>query len=115
MLCSRSWRRAVVLAMSAAMSAALVFSCAASTEAVTATTSRPLPTTYIKVGYSPQALAWASLPFNSTTLYGYDRDVPRDATGVRMYERGGVLYDHPVEQAQDGLMSLSDHHLTGEA
>ncbi len=104
-----------MLVMSTALSAALVFSCAANTEAVVAATSRPLPTTYIKADYTPLPLSWGDLPYNSPALYGYDRDVPRDATGVRMYVQSGVQYNHPVEQAHDGLMSLSDYRHTGAA
>jgi hypothetical protein len=76
---------------------------------------RPLPTTYRKTSYAPRALTDAQLPFNATTLYGYDRDVPRDSVGVRMHEIDGTLYNHPVAQAQDGLMSLSDYRITGAA
>jgi len=80
-----------------------------------AASTRPLPATYIKAGYTPRPLSGTDLPYNSPVLYGYDRDVPRDAAGVRMFVVGGVLYDHPVAQAQDALMSLSDYRLTGEA
>lgn len=84
-------------------------------EARSAAGVRPLPDTYHKAGYTPRPLTGTSLPYNSPNLYGYDRDVPRDPTGVRMFPVAGVLYDHPVAQAQDGLMSLSDYRLTGEA
>lgn len=79
------------------------------------TLARPALGDYVKTTYQPRPIPRATLPYNSTTLYGYDRDVPRDAAGVRMYDLNGVLYDHPVAQAQDGLMSLSDYYLTGEA
>lgn len=84
-------------------------------ESRSATLARPPLGDYIKASYTPRPLSGTDLPYNSATLYGYNRDVPRDAAGVRMYELNGVLYDHPVAQAQDGLMSLSDYRLTGEA
>ncbi|GGS38156.1 D-glucuronyl C5-epimerase family protein [Actinokineospora fastidiosa] len=77
--------------------------------------ARPPLGTYAKTSYTPRPLDWESLPYNSSTLNGYDQDVPRDASGVRMYLLDGVLYDHPVAQAQDALMALSDYHLSGEA
>lgn len=84
-------------------------------EAQSEATARPPLGTYAKTSYTPRPLGWAGLPYNSSTLYGYNRDVPRDSAGVRMFVLNGVLYNHPVAQAQDALMSLSDYHHTNEA
>ncbi|GGS28628.1 D-glucuronyl C5-epimerase family protein [Actinokineospora fastidiosa] len=77
--------------------------------------ARPPLGVYTRADYTPRRLTWSELPYNSPTPYGWDRGVPRDSAGVRMHAIDGVLYDHPVAQAQDGLMALSDHRLTGEA
>lgn len=84
-------------------------------EARSESVARPPLGDFVKTTYTPRPLEWADLPYNSTTLFGYDLGVPRDSTGVRMYTLNGALYDHPVAQAQDALMALSDYHLTGEA
>jgi len=44
-----------------------------------------------------------------TLGYGF-----RDATGVRMYQIGSTLYDHPVLQASDGIDSLESWLLTND-
>lgn len=35
----------------------------------------------------------------------------RDATGVPMYKIGSTLYDHPVRQAQDGLLAVESYRI----
>lgn len=84
-------------------------------EAQSEVLARPPLGDYVKTSYVPRSLSGTGLPYNSATVYGYNLNVPRDAAGVRMYAINGVLYNHPVLQAQDGLMSLSDYRLTHEA
>ncbi|MGX7826306.1 D-glucuronyl C5-epimerase family protein [Actinokineospora sp. 24-640] len=84
-------------------------------EAKSGLVARPPLGAYLKANHTPRPLTGTGLPYNSPTLYGWDRGVPRDSTGVRMFAVGNVLHNHPVAQAQDGLMALSDHRLTGEA
>lgn len=36
----------------------------------------------------------------------------RDATGVAMYKRGSKIYDHPVRQAQQGLLALESFRIS---
>jgi D-glucuronyl C5-epimerase C-terminus len=38
-----------------------------------------------------------------------------DASGVRMVDRGGQLWNHPTAQAQYGMSMLESHRLTGDA
>lgn len=83
-------------------------------EAKSGLAARPPLGAYLKASYTPRPLTGTGLPYNSPTPYGWDRGVPRDAAGVRMYAIGSTLYNHPVAQAQDGLMALSDYRLTGE-
>ena len=84
-------------------------------EAQSEALARPPLGDYVRTSYVPRPLGGTDLPYNSATVYGYNLNVPRDAAGVRMYDLNGVLYNHPVLQAQDGLMSLSDYRLTNEA
>lgn len=51
-------------------------------------------------------------PWRQSTDEAYAH-VPRDADGVRMYPVGSVLYEHPVGQAQYGLVSLETFRRRG--
>jgi len=86
----------------------------AAMEARSASVARPLPDTYRRTAYLPRPLTGTSLPYRASTVFGVDRGVDRDSTGVRMMMIAGRMYDHPVIQAQDALMALSDFRLTGE-
>jgi hypothetical protein len=56
------------------------------------------------------------MPYNSNKIDPLvDPFYYHDATGVRMYSRNGVLYDHPVIQASYGLSLLNSYRLTGNS
>lgn len=63
-------------------------------------------------GIRPRIPAESLRPWRQTTDEAYE-NVPRDADGVRMYPVGDVLYQHPVGQAQYGLVSLESFRRTG--
>lgn len=70
------------------------------------------PWAFVKDEFSLQALPIDQLIYYGDTvleLYG-----TRDATGAYMQEIGGVLYDHPVGQAQYLVNMLRNLRLTGE-
>ena len=80
-----------------------------------AATTRPLPTTYQRIGYQPVPLSAAYLPYNNNFVRPFADSVPRDASGVRMHSIAGRLFDHPVAQASDGLDALSSYRLSGDS
>jgi hypothetical protein len=83
-------------------------------QSLDAATTRPLPTTYRRIGYQPVPLSMDYLPYNSSYVRPFDEPVPRDAYGVRMHAIGGKLFDHPVAQASDGLDALNSYRLSGD-
>ncbi len=55
-----------------------------------------------------------SLPYARLTPMPLVDTETHDSFGVRMTLRGAVLYDHPVAQAQYGIMLLESHRLTAD-
>jgi hypothetical protein len=82
-------------------------------EAARAVANPRLTFTFNNNGYAPRMLAVNELPYAlSSPLPLVDAGV-HDEFGVRMYERNGVLYDHPVAQAQYGIKLVYSYRLTG--
>ncbi len=64
-------------------------------------------------GYRPQPVDDAHLPYSSHgTLIRLPDPLPHDRTGVRMYRVGNRLVDHPLGQAQYGLLLLATYRHT---
>ncbi|MGZ6213712.1 MAG: D-glucuronyl C5-epimerase family protein [Candidatus Limnocylindria bacterium] len=64
--------------------------------------------------YSIQAVPADELPYAVDVAAPIESDLPRDASGVRMYLVDGHLVDHPVSQAQYALGLLNGYRLTGD-
>lgn len=66
---------------------------------------------FVRSGLRPRRVPVERLPWRQLAM---TRPVgPVDAAGVRMFEVSGRLYDHPVIQAQWGLMTLEAHRRSG--
>lgn len=70
-----------------------------------------LPLTFTTSAYAPRPLDADHLAYANTDLVPPIDRFTHDAHGVRMYARHGVLYDHPVAQAQYGLHSLETYRV----
>ena len=66
-------------------------------------------------GYAALDLAWEKRAWNGGRILPLVDKEPRDASGVRMYLRDGRLYNHPVLQANYGLLSLWSYTKTNDA
>lgn len=53
------------------------------------------------------------LPYHRSTPWPLPDTGLHDSTGVRLVRVGGVLYNHPVAQAQFGINLLESHRITG--
>lgn len=80
----------------------------------TAASINPIGFSFHTDAFDLRELAVNERPFYSETRISLVDTSPHDATGVRMYLLNGVLYDHPVAQAQYALMLLNNYRMNGD-
>ena len=68
----------------------------------------PLAFSFANDGYALRALGVAERPYYRTQVVSLVDAGIHDASGVRMVNRNGQLYDHPVAQAQYALDLLNE-------
>ncbi|MDW3847183.1 D-glucuronyl C5-epimerase family protein [Micromonospora sp. BRA006-A] len=71
-------------------------------------------TAYARDGYLPRLLPGSVSPTSRRTTVPRTDPLPHDASGVRLFTWQGVLYDHPVVQADWGLDNLNAYQVTGD-
>ena len=74
----------------------------------------PVPFTFKRSGYAPQAVPQQAAPYEQSSLPPLVDTGVHDSSGVRMISIGGTLYDHPVNQAAYGIDLLHAYQVTGD-
>lgn len=88
-------------------------STAAADGAVAAGSTSSVPFSFTSAAFTINRLAPGSRPYAQSTPVSLTDTGTHDASGVRMSLRNGRLYDHPVGQAQYGILLHDAYRLTG--
>jgi hypothetical protein len=74
-----------------------------------------IPFTFRRTAFSVRELPMHERPYAQAAPQPLVDAGVHDAAGVRMVRIGGRLYNHPVAQAQYGILLLESYRLTGDA
>ena len=74
----------------------------------------PLTFTFKTTAYTIRSLAPTEWPYYTTTVVPLEDTGVHDEFGVRMYEVNGVLYNHPVAQAQYAIALIYSYLQTSD-